>query len=174
MKSSLPPTFTSIHDKALTPIHDKNEGDRKGPLPTQLYPRPYNERSVDKKFRSHSKGGRGEDVGRRPLRSPSSSRIFDQRTGNAIRALRWRPLRSPSCPKCHMLTLPRDTFIFIRTFNAEKTGSKSVEIHITGIKLQAGIVFVSQLMYLGSLGVVRVAQKSPWRSILYATECSAK
>jgi hypothetical protein len=46
------------------------------------------------------------------------------------------------------LTLPRDTFIFIRTFNAEKAGSKSVEMHITGIKLQAGIVFVSQLLYL--------------------------
>ncbi len=61
---------------------------------------------------------------------------------------RWRPLRSPSCPRCHMLTLPRDTFIFIRTFNAEKAGSKSVEMHITGIKLQAGIVFVSQLLYL--------------------------
>ncbi len=69
------------------------------------------------------------------------------RAGEDVDAGR-RPLRSPSCPRCHMLTLPRDTFIFIRTFNAEKAGSKSVEMHITGIKLQAGIVFVSQLLYL--------------------------
>ena len=64
------------HAQRFNANTDKDEGDRKGPLPSQPHPRPYNDYGRGSPESVHSKGGGGVDAGRGPLRSPSSLSVY--------------------------------------------------------------------------------------------------
>jgi peptide/nickel transport system ATP-binding protein len=85
-------------DLSTTPL--KREGDRKGPLPTPLHPRPYNDYEGGLEGDVHSRGGGGVDEGRGPLRSPSFSISAEpggeidilELSKKQLRAFRWQEL----------------------------------------------------------------------------------
>src|SRR5712692_4759354 len=64
------------HAQRFNANTDKDEGDRKGPHPSQPHPRPYNDYENGPPESVHSKGGGGVDAGWGPLRSPSLQNIL--------------------------------------------------------------------------------------------------
>src|SRR5579859_7083012 len=93
----------------------------------------------------------------------------NDRRGGVLSTKRTPLMKSPTlitpCPN----SAARHVY-FVRIFDTVNQGRKSGETGSTGITLQNYVVDGSFLLYLLSLGVVRVAQKSSWRSVLVCNE----